>query len=143
VAKKNKLPHRAVFPKQEKVARSGQTDALDERPRWSLRTMDIGGDWCFLGTTDHATLCTILRGLRQFEDRTWKEILGRRDHVVKWGSIIPAAQKRLREIEQDDVEELVSLHLDGTHRVWGIPDLPVLRLLWWDPDHRICPSPRK
>jgi hypothetical protein len=102
--------------------------------------MDCDGKWCFLKTTDHADLCAILSGLRRFEDRTWAEILGRRDHLIKCGDIIAEAQKRLMELKQDDVDELLSLHLNSVQRIWGIPELPVVRLLWWDPEHKIFPS---
>jgi hypothetical protein len=40
----------------------------------------------------------------------------------------------------DEFEDLVSLRLSARERVWGILAEGVLELLWWDPDHKVCPS---
>jgi hypothetical protein len=60
--------------------------------------------------------------------------------LIGRGSIIGEAQRRLVAIAQDDIDDLFSLHLGGKPRVWGVRDGSVLRLLWWDPEHEICPS---
>jgi len=104
--------------------------------------MDVGGPWCFY-RDDCSDLRVVLDGLRPFETRTWGEIEGRRDHFISRDRLIADAQKRLLDIERDDVEELFSLHLDGQKRIWGVRDGAVLRLLWWDPEHEVCPSPKK
>ena len=75
-----------------------------------------------------------------FERLTWHEILGRNSHPVDVSSLCRDAQKRLSELNLDDVDELVSLRLMGTQRVWGILEGHVYTILWWDPDHEVCPS---
>jgi hypothetical protein len=57
--------------------------------------------------------------------------------------LIKEAQDRLTEISLDDLDELTSLHLTGKGRVWGIIDQGVMNLLWWDPEHQVCPSHKK
>ncbi len=49
------------------------------------------------------------------------------------------ARQRLVELRQDDVDELFSLRMTGRRRVWGFREANVLRFLWWDPDHQVCP----
>ena len=39
----------------------------------------------------------------------------------------------------DDVDELYQLRVTGAERVWGIRSGPLLRLLWWDPNHEVYP----
>ena len=39
--------------------------------------------------------------------------------------------------------DMHSLRLSGQERVWGILDQGVLSVLWWDPDHAVCPSLRE
>lgn len=70
----------------------------------------------------------------------WSEILNRNSHAVPISKICPEAQGRLKELKQDDVDELISLRLTGKKRVWGIRDQNILKILWWDPEHTVCPS---
>lgn len=93
---------------------------------------------------DGATLNRIRERLIAFESMTWNEILvqgGHAHHRVKLHRIIPQAHRRLEEIfGAIDIDELVSLRLTGVERIWGVLDGNVLRVLWWDPGHEICPS---
>ena len=104
--------------------------------------MDIDGPWCFYqnGNND---LRTVIDGLRPFESMTWSEIEGKRNHAISCDSIIREAQRRLEDIGQDDLDELFSIRLTGRQRIWGIRDGTIFRLLWWDRQHAICPSPKK
>lgn len=81
--------------------------------------------------------------LGHFESMTWNEILvaGRkRNHSVPVEKLCPTAQKRLRDLGQSDLDEVVSLRLSGPERVWGILREGALTILWWDPEHQVCPS---
>jgi len=40
-------------------------------------------------------------------------------------------------------QALFSFAIDGRRRVWGIRREHVLCLLWWDPNHQVCPSQKK
>lgn len=74
---------------------------------------------------------------------TWNEILvkgKKRNHSVAITQLCAQAQKRLRDSGQADLEELVSLRLSGPERVWGILREGVLAVIWWDPNHEVCPS---
>ena len=104
--------------------------------------MDVDGPWCFY-RNEHADLRIVIDGLRPFESMTWGEISGPRNHFIPRGDIIGDAQRRLEDIKQDDVDDLYSLHLNGKRRIWGIRDGSILRLLWWDPDHKICPAHKR
>ncbi len=72
---------------------------------------------------------------------TWAELLGgKQNHNVSVSDLCKAARQRLEEIGQDDIDELLSLRLSGKERVWGILSEGVCTLLWWDPEHQVCPS---
>lgn len=94
---------------------------------------------------DHQTLHDVRDKLKDFETMTWREILwpgtpGRtRNHAVSIEKMSATAQARLRSHHQG-LSNLVSLRLTGRQRVWGILSGGVLHLLWWDPDHAVCPS---
>lgn len=89
--------------------------------------------------------------LRDFELRTWSEIErettgkeGRsKHHSIDIKDLSKEAQKRLNELNINDLDCLFSLRLDGTLRVFGIRKLNYLRILWIDPDHEVCISNKK
>lgn len=94
---------------------------------------------------DESTLIYIRERLALFETMTWSEILVRakkQNHSIKVSSICGPAQQRL-EARSLFLEDVVSLRLSARERVYGYLDNGVLVLLWWDPEHRICPSLRE
>jgi hypothetical protein len=93
---------------------------------------------------DATTLLHIREKLAHFESMTWNEILvvgKRRNHSIDIGAITAEARQRLEAIGLG-LDEVVSLRLSGAERVFGYLDNGVLVLLWWDPDHQVCPSLR-
>lgn len=86
--------------------------------------------------------------LKNIESTKWhefeKETFGRNNkskhHWVKVTDLIKKAQHRLCELKLDDYEELYSIRLTGTQRIWGIRFQNYYKLLWFDFNHSICPS---
>ena len=83
--------------------------------------------------------------LSSFESRKWSEILakGEGSHLVKVDKLSKKAKDCLEKMRLDDVEQLLSLRLSGKERVWGILAEGIVNLLWWDPEHQVCPSLKK
>lgn len=85
-----------------------------------------------------------IRGkLAHYETMTWAEIENRLSHLIPRLELCHDAQERLRELKQDDIDHLLSLRLSGKERVFGILEGSVLRIIWWDPEHQVCPSEKK
>ncbi|GAA6622552.1 hypothetical protein [Scytonema sp. NUACC26] len=141
---KNKKPKTKVNPssaKRPKIA-SSPNSFYNMNPSWRISRLEMLG---FYGwhKLDTKTLLHVKDKLASFETMTWAEILvssKKFNHSVNVNDLCSIAQARLSEIGQDDIDELVSLRLSGKERVWGILDLGVLTLLWWDPEHEVCPS---
>lgn len=116
------------------------------RPVWSIRIFDSSGEWGRerIKVPEHLW-DAIFASLKHYESMTWGEILKDKEHnhAVETSKLTKEAQNRLKVLNQDDIDSLFRLRLTGTQRVWGIRDRHVLKLLWWDPDHEICPSARK
>ena len=82
-----------------------------------------------------------------FEGQTWTEIMsasggkrtGTNSHFIPVAHLIKEAQKRAEELKIDDYE-FFSLRLDAKKRLWGIIDGGVFQIIWYDPNHEICPS---
>ena len=119
----------------------------DQNPAWRISRMDVVDPfgWHKL-SKDKAII--VRAKLAAFESRTWNDILvkdSEKNHSVGVEQLCRQAQKRLTKIKHDDLDELISLHLSGRERVWGYRDAlrpEILQLLWWDPDHQVCPSPK-
>ena len=92
---------------------------------------------------DSATLKKVLTRLKPLETMPWREITNTGSHPIDVSAIIKEARERLAEIGQDDTDQLYSLRVEGALRIWGIRDGRVLKILWYDPEHAICPSPKK
>jgi hypothetical protein len=86
---------------------------------------------------DSATLVFVLSKLKSFERMQWQELLRGGSHNVRAADLVKSAQDRLAVLSLDDYDEIYSLRLSGTQRLYGIKDKGVLRFIWWDPDHKI------
>lgn len=130
-------------PKTEKVARiPAIPDTGKLNPSWQISILEMYDSFGW-HEIDRDTLNEIRKKISNFESMTWNEILVRdshRNHFVAIPRICREAQDRLQELRLDDIDGVTSLRLSGLERVWGIRDGAVLKLLWWDPDHSICPS---
>ena len=93
----------------------------------------------------------ILTHLKDRETMTWAEIesqsggrnKGTNNHAIEVDKLSPKAQKRLAELGLDDIGKLFSLRAQGKIRIWGVRQANVLKILWFDPKHEVCPSPKK
>jgi len=94
-------------------------------------------------TLDGSAAQVLLDRLQQLETMTWAEIVKnkKKNHAVRVDRLCSAARRRLTDLRQEDVDELFSIgNLGSTLRLWGIRDRNVFKVLWFDPDHRVCPS---
>lgn len=110
--------------------------AQGQCPSWHLHQLDFDGPFC-PKQMDTAMMLHVHQQLSHFETRTWSEIESSQNHAIEVWKLSDKAQQRLREIELDDIEEVFSLRLGAKLRVFGIRDHAILRLLWWDPEHRV------
>lgn len=105
---------------------------------------DVQGPFGFepLNTTDATVL---VRKLASLESMTWGEIFKakKRNHPNSTEHFAPEARKRLRQIELDDFEQLHSLRLGGTARIYGVWREGAFYVIWWDPEHRVYPVAKK
>lgn len=91
---------------------------------------------------DGSTLKRIRERLSHFESMSWSEILvtsKKQNHSIRVQTLSQPAQDRLDDLAIA-LDEVVSLRLSGKERVFGYLENGVMVLLWWDPDHAVCPS---
>ena len=64
-------------------------------------------------------------------------------HRVTVSSLSKTAKARLRELQLEDLGELWSFRITSAKRFWCIKHENVYALLWWDPNHKVYPVPRR
>jgi hypothetical protein len=123
-------------------------EVLQAYPAWRVSILETQDPYGW-HTIDLTTFEHIRERLGNFETMTWRDILivgKKQNHSVAVGRLCKQAKDRLEQLSLFGVEKLVSLRLSARERIWGIQDpmdKAVLKLLWWDPDHEICPSLKK
>jgi hypothetical protein len=144
---KNNQPRTKNQPnpqKQPKITSDPDT-YNNKKPAWRSFRLELTYQYGWQNI-DAATLRTIHEKLSNFESMTWREILldsKKQNHTVPVQNLCKEARDRLIELNLDDIDEITSLRLSGTQRIWGILDQGVMELLWWDPHHQVYPSTKK
>jgi hypothetical protein len=117
--------------------------AQKKTPAWKIGTFDVDGPWGHSRVDTKRLWTELFPKLKNYESMTWAEI--ERDkhhnHSVPVDQLISEARRRLEQLKLDDVESLFRFRFSGKERLWGRRDLEVFYLIWWDPEHEICPSP--
>ncbi|HST60034.1 MAG TPA: hypothetical protein VLK84_15115 [Longimicrobium sp.] len=104
--------------------------------------MDLGGPWCWSALGGNS-LREVLQRMRELESMTWHAITETGSHFIETSALSRPARERLVTIQQDDVDQVYSVRVTGRRRIIGLRDGGVLRVLWWDPEHEVCPSAKK
>lgn len=125
-----------------KNPKAGPAQDTDGRPVWKIGRIDFGGPWCPTALQKE-TLLEVIKRLRSFEGTTWVDLERGGSHFISVDKLITEARKRLEELRLDDTDALFSLRLSNLERLWGLRFNNVFSVLWWDPEHKICPSPLK
>ncbi len=117
---------------------------------WQFNLLDMDTPWCkkyFKSQSDFYT--DLLPILKQFECINWFDLdkhthgyKGKsKHHNVDINDICQQAQKRLSELKLDEYsDQLFSLRINATFRIWGIRESGYLKILWFDPEHEVYPS---
>lgn len=145
--KKSKQAKVKQEPNPSKTAKyASNPDSYNDRnPAWRISKIEMVNPfgWHNLNAQE---INNIQTKLSEFESMTWNEILikaKKQNHSVTIDQLSKEAKTRLEEKKIVDIDELLSLRLSGTQRVWGILEQGILNLLWWDPNHQVCPSNKK
>ena len=137
-----KQPKTKINPSLSKTPHLGSNPTSSDTlpPAWQVQIVDMDGPWGWRGVTQTDLIQEILPKLMEFETMTWVKLGENGSHPIPKDQIISAAQQRLVEINQDDIDAIYSLRLTGQRRIWGIRVRNILKILWWDPNHEVKPS---
>ncbi len=140
-----KQPKTQIHPRDTKKPTIG---AIRPEPKigglplaWRLGGADLGGPFSWANLNDPIKYKEVMEKLSEFEAKDWNEITKGGNHQIETKKIEKKAWDRLVKIKKDDYDELMSFRLTGKNRVWAIqhPNQEnIMRILWWDPDHKVC-----
>lgn len=145
-------------PKSRKVqarkipSKAANVDSyLQQSPVWRLSLVDHDGKWGWKAIGHTRWEKDLLPKLQDFESMSWHEIdkasggrrQGTNSHPIDVEKLCKEAQDRLTELNINDIDQVYSLRLQGEHRVIGIRENNILKIIWFDFKHEICVSEKK
>jgi hypothetical protein len=104
---------------------------------------NLKGLWGWSGLTS-SHIDPLHAKCKDWETMRASELFGQGGNkLIPFANLCKLARKRLEEIELDDLDGLWELRLSGKRRVWGTRLEHIFYLIWWDPDHTVCPALKK
>jgi hypothetical protein len=146
MSKRGKNPKAGAYiAPTQKVPRGGAlADVSAKNFCWRVTEIDFDGPFGWHRADVYQVLGEIVPKLHDYESMKWGDMDGASgSHSVELENLCADAQARLQAIGKDEQGRLYSVRITGERRVWGIRDIGILRVLWWDPDHAVCPSHKK
>jgi len=150
-ARLKSLPAPAAGARKECPRRlQGIGDDYDsEHPLWRLSLLDLDHHDGWSWGIQEAPLRKIVAFLTEMERLTWAQVRaqltggsrrGPKHKAIPVDHLCPVAQRRLRELQLDDFEEMFRFRLGNMERLWGMILDGVFYPVWWDQDHKVCPG---
>ncbi len=136
--KKPKIPE--VKGLGAKIPRLNSPDIEGSPLAWRFSACDRAGDFAWPPVLSCERLIHVFEKIHEFEAKTWEQLVGMGCHQIDCWQLDKAARDRLKAIELDDIEQLMSFHVSGIERIWCIKDANIMRVLWWDPLHKVYPT---
>ena len=145
MAKRNKKPPKAEFNiagGKEPRIRENPESYFGWKPSWCFSKCDFQHEKWSLQKAP--ILEEIIPKLIMFESRTWGEIVSdkKHNHWIDVEEFSKPAQERMMELNLY-YDSLFSLRLTGKLRLFGYIENGVFYIIWYDPEHEICPATLK
>lgn len=107
---------------------------------WRFNAADKNGPFSWVNLSNGDEFKTVVGKLSDIETMSEPDQQQRGCHFISIDALSQEAKQRLAEIKLDDLDELYSIRLDGRGRVFCVHRPQYMRVLWFDPDHKVCPS---
>ncbi|MBI3508814.1 MAG: hypothetical protein HY069_04205 [Chlamydiia bacterium] len=121
---------------------AGVIPSEQARPEFKTGQMDAKGPWGW-DYFNPIEMRELLQKIFDSQKLSWQDLRNQGSHLIDRKDLCSEAQKRLIQLQKDDLDQLFSLRLTGKKRIWGIKEGNILWMLWWDPNHEVCPSIKK
>lgn len=138
MGRKNKKVTIVESPQPRKIAKYEHSHIEGMPLAWRFSGCDVEGPFAWTNLQP-PIYKQVIEALRVFETKTWQEINEMGSHPIEAYRLDKIARDRLEAIGQDDIDDIMSFRLNGRNRVWCIRMQNVMRVIWWDPDHKVYP----
>ena len=137
---KQRKPKAKRIPQKHHIRKASDPDEyFNKKASWAISRLDRNGQWGWDLVSRDEFYKSIHPWLKGYETMNWQQITAAGSHNINVERLILDAQKRLDELDLDDLDELFSLALGSVPRIWGVLDRGVLKILWYDPEHQVYP----
>ncbi|MGV9006815.1 MAG: hypothetical protein ACOH1H_08780 [Brevundimonas sp.] len=137
--KRDKQTKFGATPQPVKKAKVSDPTIEGQPLAWRFSGCDGDGPFSWAALVPGDKHRAVLQRLAAFEAMTWEQIIATKSHQIPLASLGREAKERLKAIERDDEDELMSFRIAGAERVWCFKDGSLMRVLWWDPEHKVYP----
>lgn len=143
-SKKNKTVRSAYNPPDREVRRREDPESIMAmHPSWGFSRCDVEGTWSFHYDRMHRVFWdAILPKLRGWESMTWSMIMieaKKQNHHIPVGELNKCARDRLDRLGIIE-EELLSLSISATARLYGFLSASTYIIVWYDDNHGDNPT---
>jgi hypothetical protein len=130
-------------PLQPRLPEGQPLDFRSQYFVYRLKNIDYKGRWGWSRLKPNDKWHEVVKKLDDYQTQKWGGVLlasggkssGTNNHVLSTANLNDCAQKRLIEIERDDVTDIYSIRLSATERVYGTREQNFFDMLWFDDDH--------
>jgi len=143
---KNRKPKAQYSPlERQPFAKENPGSTDKETPAWQFHRCDKDHLLWGWNKMSPEKYLEVIKALHGFEQMTWANIKaqsggkasgrGTNHHFVPVSNFVKEARQRLEELILLDYEELFSLRLNSTLRLYAVKEGRILRFIWHDPYH--------
>ncbi|MDX0512717.1 hypothetical protein GOL41_26310 [Sinorhizobium medicae] len=144
MAKKPKQPKVAQAPIVRKTAKFETDPTIKGGPiSWRFSHADKAGPFAWTCFEEAAIMGDVLTHLTNVEGLSEKDLINGGSHAIEVYKLSKPARDRLEELQHDDLDSLFSLRMTGKRRIFCIHHGTIMRVLWYDPEHQVCPATLK
>jgi hypothetical protein len=143
VGKGSKKPGALVFPAAQKQPRIAAPHVRGASVAWRFTLADRNGPFAWPNLSEPSEYKVAVEHLHQFEQMDAGAIERSGSHFIEIDALSKEAKNRLIEIKLDDLDGLFSFRIQGKPRIFCRTDNGYMDVLWWDPEHQVCPSAKR
>jgi hypothetical protein len=126
-------------------------DPFHKKPAWRVQSLDENSAFGWDKIGQERWRRSVLPKLRHLETMTWYEILraaggrssGTNSHLLPLSDFPKAFQERLEAMGLSGIDEIMSLRLQGKHRLYGWMSENIMNIIWFDFDHALIDANKK
>lgn len=118
---------------------------------WRFDMIDRNGSFAFDLNRDDFYHKEVMEKMLEYSTMTWADIRKQthdrgksKHHFLDGENLSPEAKERIKKMKLEQYSDMIfSFALQNKLRIVGIREHEHFHVLWYDPNHEICPSKKK